>query len=330
MPTFDLHSALAAARAGEALSTTDLTSVDQLSNADLDLIFRVAEVFQKFIATGAKKTDVLRGTSIFNFFNEQSTRTRSSFELAGKHLGSDVINISGSSSSTKKGETLGDTARTLDAYDANLIIIRDGAAGVPAQIARLVGAPVLNAGDGWHEHPSQALLNLFTLRQRFGTRPLTYLFVGDVRHSRVFGSEVRLYQRLGWEIRLASFETLIPAGITNWGVKVFHQLEADALSGVDAVHAIRLKVEYAAGRDVPTGREYSKNFMLNQRRMQLARPEAVVLHAGPVMREFDVGTPVLEGPQSLVQTLVENGLPLRMALLWLLIDNPKKKVNPWK
>jgi aspartate carbamoyltransferase catalytic subunit len=332
MAAINLTAELKKARNGQDLSVLDITSIDDLTLDDVELIFRVAAVFKRHVQSGAgnKKTDILKGTSIFNFFNENSTRTRSSFELAGKHLGSDVINISGSASSGKKGETLGDTARTLDAYNADLLIVRDYHAGVPAQLATLIGAPVLNAGDGRHEHPTQALLEAFTLREKFGKKKLTYLFVGDAKHSRVFGSQVRLYRKFGWELRLASFATLVPEKIENWGIKVFYQLEDAALQSVDAIHAIRLQTERAAGSDVPTPREYSKNFMLNPRRMALANKDAVALHAGPVIREFDIGTPVLEGPQSLVQQMVENGLPIRMALEWLLITAKKKKINPWK
>lgn len=329
MTAFNLSAELSAARQGADLSVADLVSTDDLTLDDVELILRTSAVFKKFIQAGQKKTDLLRGKSIFNFFNENSTRTRSSFELAGKHLGADVINLSGSASSYKKGETLGDTARTLDALDADLLIIRDSHGGVPATLSKLIRAPVMNAGDGRHEHPSQALMNLFTLREKFGDRKLTYLFVGDAKHSRVFGSEVRLYKKLGWELRLAAFETLIPTDVEKWGVKKYWRLEEEALAGVDAIHAIRLQTERAAGTDVPTGREYSKNFMLNPRRMKLAKPDAVALHAGPVIREFDIGTEVLEGPQSLVQNLVENGLPVRMALEWLLITAKKQKAKPW-
>ncbi len=332
MVSFDLQTALQQARKGQDLSSLDLVSVDNLTLADIELVFRTAAIFKKHVESGAgnKKTDTLKGTSIFNFFNENSTRTRSSFELAGKHLGSDVINITGSASSGKKGETLGDTARTLDAYNADLLIVRDSRAGVPYQLAERVGAPVLNAGDGRHEHPTQALLEAFTLRERFGDKKLTYLFVGDAAHSRVFGSQVRLYRKLGWKLRLASFQTLIPDQVEKFGIEVFYECEAEALQGVNAIHAIRLQTERAAGTDIPTPREYSKNFMLNPRRMALAAPDAVALHAGPVIREFDIGTPVLEGPQSLVQQMVENGLPIRMALEWLLITAKQKKINPWK
>jgi len=311
------------------LSFSDLISVENLSLKDIELIFELTKIFKDFVTKGAKKCDLLRGKTIINFFNENSTRTRSSFELAGKHLGADVINIAGSSSSGKKGETLGDSARTLDALNADLLIIRDANAGAPFQLAKLIQAPLINAGDGWHEHPSQALLEAFTLRERFGKKKLTYLFVGDALHSRVFGSQVRLYKKLGYEIRLVAPATLIPKDVEKFGVEIFYNIE-EALKGVDAIHAIRLQTERAAGKFVATGREYSKNYCLNPARVALAKPDAVVLHAGPVIREFDIRTEVLESPNCLVQQMVENGLPTRMTLEWLLISNSKKKVNPWK
>jgi len=329
MKSSSLLTQLKKARKGKNLSVPDLISIENLTLADLELIFDLTGVFKKFIESGDKKCDLLRGKTIINFFNENSTRTRSSFELAGKHLGADVVNVSGSASSGKKGETLGDSARTLDALNADLLIIRDANSGASFQLSQLTQAPVVNAGDGWHEHPTQALLEAFTLREKFGKQKLTYLFVGDALHSRVFGSQVRLYQKLGFEIRLAAPATLIPKGIENWGVKVFYKIE-DALPGCDAIHAIRLQTERAAGKFVATGREYSKNYCLNPARVALAKKDAVILHAGPVIREFDIRTEVLESPNCLVQQMVKNGLPIRMALEWLLISNPKKKINPWK
>jgi len=329
MTTANLSAELKKTRKAKNLSVLDLISVENITFIDIDLILSVAKVFKKFIKNDAKKCDLLKGKTIVNFFNENSTRTRSSFELAGKHLGADVINLAGATSSGEKGETLGDSARTLDALNADILIIRDANSGVAFQISSLVRAPVVNAGDGWHEHPTQALLELLTLREKFGKKKLTYLFVGDALHSRVFGSQIRLYQKLGFEIRLAAPATLIPKNVENWGVKIFYKIE-DALPGCDAIHAIRLQTERAAGKFVATGREYSKNYCLNPARVKLAKQDVVILHAGPVIREFDLRTEVLESSNCLVQEMVENGLPIRMAVEWLLATNPKKKINPWK
>ena len=329
MTTAKLLAELKKARKAKNLSVLDLISTENITLDDVELILRVAKVFKKFVESGAKKCDLLRGKTIVNFFNENSTRTRSSFELAGKHLGADVINLAGAASSGKKGETLGDSARTLDALDADILIVRDANSGASFQLTPLVRAAIVNAGDGWHEHPTQALLELLTLREKFGDKKLTYLFVGDALHSRVFGSQVRLFQKLGFEIRLAAPATLIPKNVENWGVKVFFRIE-DALPGCDAIHAIRLQTERAAGKFVATGREYSKNYCLNPARVALAKKDAAILHAGPVIREFDLRTEVLESPNCLVQKMVENGLPIRMSVEWLLATNPKKKINPWK
>jgi aspartate carbamoyltransferase catalytic subunit len=329
MKSASLLTQLKKARKARNLSVLDTISIENLTLEDIDLIFELTKIFKQFVEAGNKKCDLLKGKTIINFFNESSTRTRSSFELAGKHLGADVINIAAATSSGKKGETLGDTARTLDALNSDLLIIRDSHAGIPFQLAKLVQTPIINAGDGWHEHPTQALLEGFTLRERVGKKKLTYLFVGDAMHSRVFGSQVRLYKKLGYELRLAAPETLIPKDVEKFGVKVFYEIEK-ALKGVDAIHAIRLQTERAAGKFVATGREYSKNYCLNPNRVKLANTNALILHAGPVIREFDIRTEVLESKQCLVQAMVENGLPTRMALAWLMLTNPKKKTNPWK
>lgn len=329
MESNKLLSELKKTRGVHNLSVSDLVSIDALELEDIELLFKLSAIFQKFIAAGNKKHELLYGKTIVNFFNEASTRTRTSFELAGKQLGADVVNVSESGSSVKKGETIGDTARTLDALGIDLLVVRDAASGAPYQLSKLIGAPVVNAGDGWHEHPTQALLNGFTLREIFGKKKLTYLFIGDALHSRVFGSEVRLYQKLGYEIRLAAPATLVPKDVEKFGVKVFHNLEK-ALPGADVVHTIRLQTERAAGKFVATGREYSKNYCLNPARAELMKRDGVIIHVGPVIREFDIQSGVLESKRCIVQQLVENGLPLRMALLWLLITNPKQKANPWK
>jgi aspartate carbamoyltransferase catalytic subunit len=308
-------------RGTKNLSVKHLVSIDDLNDQDVELVFACASIFKKALLNGIKKFDLLKDKSVINFFNENSTRTRSSFELASKHLGADVINVAGDASSVKKGETIGDTARTLDALNADLLIIRDSAAGAPFQMTRLVNAPIINAGDGWHEHPTQALLEAFTLRERFGKQKLIYLFVGDALHSRVFGSQVRLYKKLGYELRLAAPATLIPREVEKFGLKIFYDIKK-ALPGCDAIHAIRLQTERAAGKFVATPREYSKNYCINPMRVAMAKKDAVVLHAGPVIREFDIRTEVLESENCLVQNMVENGLPVRMALNWLYADRP--------
>lgn len=330
--TFDLSSELTKAHAGEQLSVTDLVSIDDLSSNDIELIFRVAAVMKRFVGQGGghKKTDLLRGFTVCNFFNENSTRTRTSFEIAAKMLGADVVNIAGATSSGKKGETLGDTARTLDAYDTDILVVRDAASGVPAHLAELVRASVVNAGDGWHEHPTQALLDAFTIREHFGERPLTIINVGDVKHSRVFGSHVRLFKKLGYTHRVAAWETLRSPHLADFGIETHNHLDAAALDGVDVIYSLRLQTERAAGRDIPTPREYAKAFSITKAKLALAKPDAVVMHAGPVIREFCMSSDVLESDRCLVQPMVANGLVIRMAVQWLLATNETKKITPWK
>ena len=327
MTSAKLSSEIKRARGKKNLSVTDLVSIDQLTISDIELIFKLTAIFKKFVQSGHKKTNLLEGKTIINFFRENSTRTRSSFELAGKHLGADVVNITSATSSAKKGEAIGDTARTLDALGTDCLIIRDSNAGAPFQVASLVGMPVINAGDGWHEHPTQALLEAFTLREKFGQQKLNYLFIGDALHSRVFGSQVRLYKKLGYKMRLAAPQTLIPKHVEKFGIEVV-DIE-QAFKGVDAIHAIRLQKERAAAKFIDSLEEYSLDYCITPEKISLAKKGAVVLHAGPVIRDFDVSTEVLESKNCLVQQMVGNGLPIRMAVEYLLIISKFKKSKLW-
>ncbi len=305
------------------LSVQDVLSIDQLSDKDIQLIIAGAWFFKKyFVETGAKKTDILNGKSIINFFCEDSTRTRSSFELAGKHLGADTINVSASSSSMhKKGESLYDTVRTLNQLHADCIIIRDSHALTPALVASEVTAPIINAGDGWHEHPSQALLDLYTMLEEFGdVSGKTIAIIGDVLHSRVAGSLMRIAKRAKMKIRVIAPPTLIPAQLKKvFGVQVFHDMET-GLKDADVIYALRIQLERAAMAYIPTVRDYSKLYCVNAERLALAKPMAIVMHAGPINREVDLTTEVMEGKQSRVEKQVLNGLAVRLALLYLLIE----------
>ena len=268
---------------------------------------------------------------MFNFFAQSSTRTRASFELAGKHLGADVINLSGHGTKGKKGEAMVDTARTIDAYHANVVVMRTAESGYPAQIASAIGAPVLNAGDGWNEHPTQALLELIVLKNIFGEKKLTYLFVGDEKFNRVFGSCARLWKKMNWNVRVAAFPGLRTVHLAeSFGVDVYDHFNEDAAGGVDVIHVLRLRQEFAVEGMIPTLREYSKNFMLNATRLGYAKKTAVFGHAGPVVRDFDIASPLLESPRCIIQPMVETGLALRAALLWLLTYHAPKKKSPWK
>ncbi len=305
------------------LSGRNVLSIDDLTDQDIELIFETACLFKKVVIeeVGKKKLDLLKGFSIINFFCEDSTRTRSSFELAGKHLGADTINVSGDSSSMKKkGETLNDTARTLDKLHADCIIIRDKHALAPAMIAREVKAPVINAGDGWHEHPTQGLLDAFTMLEEFGSlQGKTIAIVGDFVHSRVAGSLVRIAKRLGMNIRVVAPPPLIPVGVEQvFGAKVFHSME-EGIKDVDVAYILRIQLERAAAAYIPTVRDYSKLYCMNRGRLPLLNKNAIVMHAGPINREVDISTDVMESNQSRVEQQVQNGLAVRMALLYLLI-----------
>ena len=312
-------------RGDETLSTKNLITVDSLTVDDVKLIFRITMPFkEEFILRPQKKIPILKGKSILNFFAETSTRTRVSFELAGKHLNADTVNISKSGSSMdKKGETLNDTARTLQSMKTDCIILRHWASGACETIASQVSSPVINAGDGWHEHPSQALLDAYTICEAIGTCiDKKIVIVGDILHSRVAGSLIRLLTKLNAEVILSGPTTLIPMHAEEvFGVKVEYDLDK-AIKDADVIYALRIQVERAAAAFIPSIREYSKNYCINSRRLKLAKKNALVMHPGPINREVDLSTEVMEGPQSYVEEQVTNGFALRMALLYLLIKCP--------
>ncbi len=307
----------------KVLSQKDILSIDSLTDQDINTILETAWLFKHVVLgqVGKKKLDLLKGFSTINFFCEDSTRTRSSFELAGKHLGADTINISGDSSSMKKkGETLNDTARTLDQMHPDCIIVRDKHALAPAMIAREVKAPVINAGDGWHEHPTQALLDVLTMLEEFGTlKGKTMAIVGDILHSRVAGSLLRIGKRLGMKLRVVAPPTLLPVGVEKvFNARVYSAMD-EGIKGVDIAYLLRIQLERAAAAYIPSVRDYSKLYCMNRARLPLLAPGAIIMHAGPINREVDLSTEVMEGKQSRVEQQVQNGLAVRMALLYILI-----------
>lgn len=311
----------------DRLSSKNLISIDDLTLDDIKLIFRITMPFkERFLVRETKKIPILKGKSIINFFFETSTRTRVSFELAGKHLNADTVNVSGSASSmSKKGETLKDTAQTINAMKADCVILRHSKAGTPYLIAKELDCPVINAGDGWHEHPTQALLDAFTICESLGTiRNKTILIVGDILHSRVAGSLIRIIKKMNGHVRIAGPPTLIPYGLEEeFGVKVYYDID-EAIKDVDVIYALRIQLERAAGGDIPSVREYSKNYCINPDRLKLAKKEAIVMHPGPINREVDLRSEVMDGPQSVVEEQVTNGFCIRLALLYLLIKgNPR-------
>jgi aspartate carbamoyltransferase catalytic subunit len=312
------------------LSTQDLSQ--QQAIAILDTTAELAAVSDRSV----KKLPTLRGRTVVNLFFEDSTRTRLSFELAAKRLSADVITFSAKGSSVSKGESLKDTALTLEAMGADAVIIRHGASGAPYRLANAgwIGGSVINAGDGTHEHPTQALLDAFTLRRhlRGGTGDLAgarVVIVGDVLHSRVARSNVHLLHTLGAHVTLVAPPTLLPIGIESWPCAVSYSIE-DALPSANAVMMLRVQAERMAGSYFPSALEYSRLYGLDSRRMKLLPSDAVVLHPGPMNRGMEISAEVADSPRAVIVEQVTNGVNVRMAVLYLLlggvdIETPAKE-----
>ena len=297
-----------------------LLGIRDLSPADIEFLLDRADESVAISRRHEKKTSTLRGRTQINLFCEASTRTQSSFELAGKRLGADVMNMSVGSSSVKKGETLIDTAMTLNAMRPDILIIRHQSAGAAALLAQKVGCSVVNAGDGAHEHPTQALLDALTIRRARG--PISRLVVaicGDVLHSRVARSNILLLNALGATVRVVAPSTLLPSGIGRMGVEV-HRSMADGLKGVDVVMMLRLQRERMAGAFVPSVREYFRYFGLDAEKLKAAKPDALVMHPGPMNRGVEIASEIADGPQSVIQEQVEMGVAVRMAVMEVLLD----------
>ncbi|HEX6186294.1 MAG TPA: aspartate carbamoyltransferase catalytic subunit [Pyrinomonadaceae bacterium] len=281
-----------------------------------------AETFREVSEREIKKVPTLRGRTVINLFFEPSTRTRTSFEIAGKRLSADVINISSSSSSVTKGETLLDTARNLEAMSPDLIVIRHPSAGAPHQLARVCRAAVVNAGDGAHEHPTQALLDALTIRQRKGGfEGLRVAILGDILHSRVARSNAHLLTTLGAEVVVAGPGTLAPpefAALAGGGKLSVASRVEEAVAGADVVMVLRIQRERQDKAFLPSLREYAVHYGLNRKRLDLAKPDAIVMHPGPMNRGIEIASDVADGSRSLILDQVANGLAVRMAVLYLL------------
>ncbi|MGN6464210.1 MAG: aspartate carbamoyltransferase catalytic subunit [Rhizobiaceae bacterium] len=297
-----------------------LLGIQSLSPADIELLLDRAEAAIAISRQPEKKTATLRGRTQINLFYEASTRTQSSFELAGKRLGADVMNMSVASSSVKKGETLIDTAMTLNAMRPDILIIRHQSAGAAVLLAQKVGCSVVNAGDGAHEHPTQALLDALTIRRAKGPlNRLTIAICGDILHSRVARSNILLLNALGASVRVVAPSTLLPSGIGDMGVKVFRSME-EGLKGVDVVMMLRLQRERMAGAFVPSTREYFRYFGLDAAKLAVAAEGALVMHPGPMNRGVEIASEIADGPQSVIQEQVEMGVAVRMAVMEALLD----------
>jgi len=297
-----------------------LLGIRDLSPTDIETLLERADRAVAISRQSEKKTTTLRGRTQINLFYEASTRTQSSFELAGKRLGADVMNMSVASSSVKKGETLIDTAMTLNAMRPDILIIRHQSAGAAALLAQKVGCSVVNAGDGTHEHPTQALLDALTIRRAKG--PLSKLIVsicGDILHSRVARSNIILLNALGAQVRVVAPSTLLPSGIERMGVIVARSM-AEGLKDADVVMMLRLQRERMAGSFVPSVREYFRYFGLDAEKLKAAKDDALVMHPGPMNRGVEIASEIADGPQSVIQEQVEMGVAVRMAVMEALLD----------
>lgn len=303
----------------------NLLSINDLTKSEALEILDTATQLSNLSDSAVKKFPTLRGRTVVNLFFEDSTRTRISFEAAAKRLSADVINFSAKGSSLSKGESLKDTALTLQAMGADAVIIRHGASGAPHQLARQkwIRGAVINAGDGTHEHPTQALLDAFTIRKHLKSDTgdlsgLVVAIVGDVLHSRVARSNVLLLQKLGAQVILIAPPTLLPVGVESWGAKISYSLD-EALSMCDVVIMLRVQRERMEDLYFPSEREYSRNFGLSAQRMSLLKKEAIIMHPGPMNRGLEISAESADSSKSVIVEQVSNGVSVRMAVLYLLI-----------
>jgi aspartate carbamoyltransferase catalytic subunit len=301
-----------------SLKRKDLLSLTTLSADDITLILETADSFKEVTGREIKKVPALRGKTVVNLFFEPSTRTRTSFELAAKRLSADVINFSPSASSVVKGETLLDTARNIEAMQADIIVLRHSSAGAAETLAHGVKSSVINAGDGWHEHPTQALLDLYTIRQRgMNFQGLRVAIVGDVSHSRVARSNIYALVKLGAEVRLVGPPTMMPCGVEKLGAKVYYNMD-EGLRDVNVVMMLRLQLERQGRALFPTIREYSRLYGLTADRVRIADTGVIVMHPGPINRGVEIAPEVADSLSSVILDQVANGVAVRMGILYLM------------
>jgi len=311
-------------KASVSLSGRDILDLESLTVEEYELILSTAEEMKKIIHRDIKKVPTLRGKSVVTLFYESSTRTRTSFELAGKYLGADVVNISTATSSVTKGESLRDTLYTLEAMCFDAIVMRHPVEGAAQYAANIVDAVILNAGDGAHAHPTQGLLDMFTIKQykkRFAGLKLAIL--GDILHSRVARSNIAALTKLGMDVHVAGPRPLIPVGIEKLGVTVHDRIE-EAIKDADVIDVLRIQLERQKIGFFPTTREYARIFGLNAQRLKLAKPDVLIMHPGPVNRGLEISPDVSYGDKSAIREEVKNGVAIRMALLFLTLMGGKK------
>ena len=301
------------------LAKKDILGIQEMTVDEINLILETAESFLEISTREIKKVPTLRGKSVINLFYEASTRTRTSFEIAGKRLSADTINISASTSSVVKGETLMDTARNLEAMNPDIIVIRHSAAGAPHLLASLVSQSIINAGDGAHEHPSQALLDMMTIKAKKGRiAGLKVALIGDILHSRVARSNIYGLSKMGAQVVVAGPATMMPRDIEQMGVRSYTKLE-DAIADADVVMMLRIQLERQKQNIFPSLREYAQHYCLNRKNIKLAKPDAIVMHPGPMNRGVEISPDIADDPNySVILDQVNNGVAVRMALLYLL------------
>jgi len=298
-------------------SRKHLIGLSDLSREEIEFILDTAQGFEKFSTRSIKKAPTLRGKVVVNMFFEDSTRTRNSFTLAASRLSADVIEFTKKASAVSKGETLIDTARNLEAMGVDIVVIRHNAGGAPKLLSRSINACVVNAGDGYHEHPTQALLDVYTIRRERGSlEGLKIGIVGDIAHSRVARSDIYAMTKLGAEVTLIGPPTLMPGGVRDLPVKVSYSLD-DVLEELDVINMLRIQFERMGGNPFPSVREYSHYFGLTLDRMKRAKPDLMVMHPGPINRGLEMESEVADGPNSVILKQVANGLAVRMAVLFL-------------
>ena len=300
-----------------------ILGLEYFSVEEIQLVLKTAKKMKKIIRGEVKKVDNLRGKSIVTLFMENSTRTRTSFELAGKYLGADVVNINAATSSISKGESLRDTLRTIEAMQVDAVIIRHKAEGSAEYASKVIKPIIINAGDGAHAHPSQALLDLFTIEQAKGRLAgLKVAIVGDILHSRVARSDIFGMTKLGMEVRLVGPKTLLPRFFEFEGVKIFENVD-DAIKNVDVVNVLRIQLERQQAGLFPSAREYARIFGINEERLSLAKEDVLILHPGPQNKGLEISNEVTYCENSAIHDQVENGVAVRMALLDLTLNGVK-------
>jgi len=297
----------------------NLLTIAEMSTDEILEVLDVTDTMVEVNARRIPKVPALRGRTVVSLFYEDSTRTRLSFETAAKRLSADVMGFSVSTSSTKKGESVRDTVETIEAMGIDAVVVRHGSSGVPAQIARWSGASVINAGDGWHSHPTQGLLDAYTARSRLGSLEGVHVgIVGDIKHSRVARSGIEVFTALGAQVTLVAPPTLLPPNLEPWPVKVAHRLD-DVIGDLDICYLLRMQRERMTEALVPSLREYTALYGLTSRRADRLRPDALVMHPGPMNRGVEIAGEVADRPNAVITDQVANGVAVRMAVLYLLL-----------